>query len=156
MPPNDMNADIQATSQARALPAATPDRKSPERRGRDRYPFWTTQRIAAKAGIGVPEDSEFFEVRCFDLSRSGFSFFLSNPPQFDAVVVALDASRQVTYVTGEIVRYQNVRVYPSGKISPIPDREPPEVSRNAMGNPMVLVGVRFVERLQASPGVHEV
>jgi len=151
MPHNDCSTPAPFAAQARQgkRPNGPPDRKGPERRGRPRFPFQVIQRVARKSGAGVPDDSEFFEVRCFDLSRTGFSFLLSNPPPFDAVVAALEGSSQVTYVAGEIVHCRKVTVYPSGQVSPLIEGDSPKPSRHAQGTPMVLVGVRFVERLPA-------
>ena len=131
--------------------SATLEGKPSERRGRPRHPFWAIQRVAPKIGCGVPAESEFFEVRCFDLSMTGFSFLLSSPPPFEAVVVALAEDSKVTYLTGEIVHCRKVMVCPSGQVRRITEADSPERVCSARGIPMVLVGVRFVERLPGPP-----
>jgi len=127
-----------------------PDRKSSERRGRRRHPFWAIQRIAPGNGARVPQDSEFFEVRCFDLSRTGFSFLLSGPPAFDTVVVELGGPCQGTYVAGQIVHWRKVIVHPSGELKPLTDGDSMGRGGDDQGIPMMLIGVRFLERVLAA------
>jgi len=147
----DSYLQFAAMKSQRGGPNVVPDQKPSERRGRPRHAFWAIQRIAPRIGSGVPAESEFFEVRCFDLSMTGFSFLLSSPPPFEAVVVALAEDSKVTYLTGKIVHCRKVMVCPSGHVRPITEADSPERIRSAQGIPMVLVGVRFTERLPGPP-----
>ena len=58
-----------------------------------------------------------------------------------------------SYAVAEIVHSTDVMVYPSGLVEPWRDRQPAtecEDVETDEGEPMVLVGCRFVERYEAS------
>ena len=130
----------------------TPPRGQPvERRRHRREPFPTIQRVAPRRGARMPDESEFFDVRCHDLTCAGFSFFLPAKPDFDALVVAFAGGSAVIYVSAEIVHCDGVLVGPSGKlerrtesVGEIDDQDP----AGRKGKPMVLVRCRFTERLR--------
>lgn len=125
-----------------------------ERRESPRRPFASTQRIAIRRGDEVPTESDFVEVRCHDLTRQGFSFFLPTQPDFTSLVAALESSPKPIYLAAEVVRCSAVLVYSSGIVERMDhptDSEDPDVDyeslRGQTATPMVLVGCRFTERL---------
>jgi len=128
--------------------AATPRPEAAERRDNRRHSFPVTQRIAPREGSQVPDDSEFVDVPCQDLTRAGFSFFLPKRPTFDSLVVALERPEGTIHVAADIVRQADVLLYPSGRIRELDqkhvgDQDEPDES----ATPMVVVGCRFTERL---------
>jgi hypothetical protein len=62
---------------------------APEGRASGRRLFDCQQLLAPYDGNRLPSQSEFRPVACQDLSPGGFSFLLSQPAEFEAVVVAL-------------------------------------------------------------------
>jgi hypothetical protein len=127
-------------------------KKTGERRKRAREPFPAIQRIAPYSGSGVPDEKEFFEVRCRDISNGGVSFLTPGRPDFDSLVIGFTtAPDTITYIAAEVAHCTDVLVYPSGRVQPASDRtansgctdfddEAPEF--------MVQVGCRFTQRLE--------
>ncbi len=62
---------------------------SGERRAGPRHAYECRQLVAPYNGEALPRQSEFFWVDCKNISSRGFSFFLSQPPEYREVVVAL-------------------------------------------------------------------
>lgn len=125
-----------------------------DRRARERQPFWADQRIAPVQGDELPDDSEFFRVPCHDLTRAGFSFFLSDRPEFRRLVVSFGEPPRTIYVRAEVVRVEHVLVHSVGTIERQVGTSKPSSSMAATGSPampMVLVGCRFVSRLEKPP-----
>ncbi len=134
----------------------------PEKRRRERLPFDERQRVAQCRGSGVPDDSEFREVRCHDLSQGGFSFLFRTRPHFRELVVAFGIPPGVIYVAAEIVHCTPVLLFPSGRVKRLSQSLPStgteasagEAARaeeaDEEGEPYVLVGCRFLERLNPS------
>jgi hypothetical protein len=60
-----------------------------EQRAADRQQFDCQQLLAPFDGIRLPNQSEFRQVVCQDLSPGGFSFVMPNCVDFEEVVVAL-------------------------------------------------------------------
>jgi len=128
--------------------------KTSERRKHQREPFPTIQRVAARREPDgeIPNESEFIDVVCHDLTRGGFSFFMPDRPDFDSLVAAFSGGMGVIYVFAEIVHCDGVLVYPSGMAQriagwPIEIDDLDPIGRNA--KPMTLVRCRFTERLHA-------
>ena len=149
-PENEVDADF-FTSLHRAAPSARPLADGPlNRRDCSRRPFHSVQRIAPRRGPGVPAESDFFEVPCYDLTQRGFSFLIPARPEFDSLVAEFDIPPAKVYIAAEVVRCTRVLVYP-------PDTQQPlgswSLQRNSgagaeNGVPRILVGCRFAERLQ--------
>jgi len=130
------------------------EKKSGERRSRERKPFPTVQRIAPYDGSAMPDEKKFFQVQCRDLSNGGVSFLMAARPTFNALVIGFNTGPDtITYVAAEVAHCTDVLVYPSGRVQAASDQianiactdfdeEAPEF--------MVLVGCRFTERLQAA------
>lgn len=124
-------------------------REDDQRRLR-RQPFPVKQWIAPKSGPGFPQDSEFVEVLCHDLTSDGFSFFLDDPPDFESLVAALGIPPKLVYLRAKVVHVGDVLVYSSGMVEPLRDRARHvsyEAPDGAIGTPMVLVGCRFLEKI---------
>ncbi len=75
------------------------DRRSQPRR---LYPYY--QLIAPLVEGTTMDKHAFSEVRCCDISASGFSFISVIVPQHRAFVVAFGTPPSLTYVTAEVVR----------------------------------------------------
>lgn len=124
---------------------------SAERRQERRQLFLSSQRIAPRRRAGVPDESEFVEVPCHDLSREGFSFFLSSPPDFDSLVVALGSPPETIYMAAEVAHCEEVLVYPSGAVQYVDDPAGQLGDDDRGGQPptpMIVVGCRFTGRLR--------
>jgi hypothetical protein len=129
----------------------SPDKEGPvERREGLRQPFLVVQRIAPGFHQEIPPDSAFMEIRCHDLTQSGFSFLLPQAPDFDRLVAALGRPPSVIHVAAEVLHCSEVRVYPSGAVEGIENWVSPASAEARQGQPskrMVLVGCRFIRRL---------
>jgi hypothetical protein len=55
----------------------------------DRYRSARMQYVAPYLDGRFPDPSQFEQVRCHDLSLSGFSYLIENRPDYDQVIVAL-------------------------------------------------------------------
>ncbi len=127
----------------------TPRWGGEERRVCYRRRFFALQRIAPYDGSGIPDDGDFFCVESRDLTSRGVSFLFPARPDFSSLVVAFGEPPIRSYVVAEIVHLTDVMVYPSGLVEPAGDCEPAaEGNQNQAekGEPMVLVGCRFLER----------
>ena len=133
------------------LVGSQPEGDPAERRRAERRPFHAVHRIAPRRGPGFPDEGEFIEVQCHDLTRAGFSFFLPNPPDFSSLIVAFHSPCEVIYVAAEVSYSSSVLLHPSGLVEhvhghagggvcPSPDSQSP--------TPTILVGCRFIEQLE--------
>jgi len=57
----------------------------------------------------LPHSDEFQEVRCRDISPSGFSFITKSPPDYQELVVALGAYPSQLYLTAQIMHVNRHR-----------------------------------------------
>ncbi|MDZ4819516.1 MAG: hypothetical protein SGJ20_11140 [Planctomycetota bacterium] len=64
---------------------------SAEQRGKQRQSFNFLQLIAPYDGRRMPNQAEFHQVLCQDLSAGGFSYFTTDRPDYDGLIVALGA-----------------------------------------------------------------
>lgn len=122
-----------------------------ERRDVRRQSFVATQRIAARRGDHVPDEPDFVEVRCQDLTRRGFSFLLPSRPDFDCLVAAFGSPPGEIYVAAEITHCCEVLVHPSGLVQRLEDGVSPadrEDPADQAATMMVLVGCRFTRRMR--------
>lgn len=116
-----------------------------------RQPFPSVQRIAVRCGPGIPDESEFFEVRCHDLTRAGFSFLLPGQPGFADLVAAFGTPPEVIYIGARVSHCKNVLVDSSGRVEKPQNRAGQFGHETAAGHaatPMILVGCKFTERLK--------
>ena len=119
-----------------------------ERRGATRRPFRSMQRIAPCRGPGLPKEDEFFMARCYDLTRAGFSFLVPSRPDYEALVAALGDPPELIYVAAEVLHCRSVLLHRSGAVQQV-DGQPGSASHGGQtAMPMVLVGCRFVERVE--------
>lgn len=122
-----------------------------ERRSHPRQPFQSVQRIAVRRGPGIPDESEFIEVRCHDLTRAGFSFLLPSQPDFADLVAAFGTPPDVMYVGAHVSRCKDVSVDSSGRVEKQQHRAGHfghETAVEHIGTSMILVGCKFTERLK--------
>lgn len=80
-----------------------------ERRTSPRISFPYTQRIAPMAGGAIPKKSQFFEVRCRDISAGGIAFVMDDRPDFQSLVVALGQPPGESFFTARVVRVTEIR-----------------------------------------------
>ena len=121
-----------------------------ERRHERRSRFVATQRVAFRRTPGIPDETEFTEVQCHDLTRGGFSFFLPSEPKFQLLVVALGTPPNLIHVSARVTHTEPVLVYESGLVERYPDGCIPDGTKSRPVQRRVLVGCTFVERLDAS------
>lgn len=133
------------------LVGSEPNDEPSERRRSMRNAFGSVQKIAPRSGPRLPEDHEFVEVRCHDLTQAGFSFFLPTRPEFSTLVAAFGTPPELIYMAAEVRHCESVLLYPSG----IVERVHGEAARTSYqsvdgetATPMILVGCRFTERLE--------
>ncbi len=77
--------------------------QSRDERLHDRHAYQRIQRIAPVFGGRAPDETAFGEVRCFDLSATGFSYLTTTPPESDQLVIALGMPPHVTHFKAEVV-----------------------------------------------------
>ena len=82
----------------------SPDEIDTERRRFPRAAFRGVERIAPYVNGRFPQQNEFRQVQCHDISVGGFSFFMSHPPLVQTLVVALIINGQTKYLTAHVVR----------------------------------------------------
>lgn len=127
-------------------------RGGPERRDGPRRPFDVFQQIAPWDGGAVPDDSQFTQVKCHDLTCSGFSFFLPKEPKFQALVAEFGQPPDSLLVGAKVLHVDPVLVYPSGRVEPLDKPATGARSiRSRSAASMMLVGCRFVRRLRRPP-----
>jgi hypothetical protein len=80
-----------------------------ERREIERQPYRCIQLVAAYDGNRLPEQHEFRQVLCHDLSPQGFSFLVSQRPTEEQLIVAL-GTVPFKFLVAEIVRAVAVEV----------------------------------------------
>ena len=114
----------------------SPQDESAERRDGLRNPFPSVQRIAPGHAWEVPTDTAFVEVRCHDLTQRGFSFLLPKPPDFNSLIAAFGEPPRRIYLAAAVLHWREV---PPG---------PPETPGDPPPAPMVLVGCRFLRRVE--------
>jgi hypothetical protein len=144
MPAAENEIDANFYNLIHQLAVSSRDDAGADRREDRREPFHATQRIALRRGPGVPEESEFIEVRCQDLTRRGFSFLMTSKPKFESLVAAFGTPPNVIYVAAAITHCDDVMVVAGDSGGRAGSRGAPS-ARPA--TPMVLVGCRFTERL---------
>ncbi len=151
MAPSGIEVDASFFEMVHRIAGPLLDESKSERRDRDRRPFGVTQWIAPRRQAGLPDDSEFVEVKCHDLNRAGFSFLLPSRPSFTALVASFSTGAGRVYMGAEVLHCASVLVYPSGQIEHISGRASDVSYRGPngeKGQPMVLVGCRFAGQLQ--------
>ena len=132
------------------LAFVAPKNNAGERREQSRSEYPSLQRIAVRRGRGVPDDAQFMPVQCRDLSSQGFSFLLPEQPAFQAVVAAFGPPDNCIYLAARVSHCADVWVEPSGELRLAVKRNGRRGNLPPVENaePMVLVGCRFLERLQ--------
>jgi hypothetical protein len=112
-----------------------------DRRGCRREPFRVLQRVALRHGRDIPDEANFVEVQCYDLTQGGFSFLLPSRPNFERLVVAFGAPPEAIYLGAEVAHCDDVTVdgFSDGR---------GQAAGDPTAIPMVLVGCRFTDRLK--------
>jgi len=77
----------------------------PDRRQSERRAFTEVQLLAPCSEAKVPREPEFREVRCQSISKSGVSFYLPEPPDFDYALLALGKAPNQIGVLAKVVHY---------------------------------------------------
>lgn len=69
-----------------------------------RHPYRDLQQIAPyTVGRPLPTASDFYSVRCYDLSMKGISFITTAPPEYQAVVIRLGNPPAARYMIASVV-----------------------------------------------------
>lgn len=113
-------------------------------------PFSAEHRIAPWNGGAIPEAAAFVQVRCHDLTRSGFSFFSFTPPDYDRLVGQFSTTVGPIYVAAAVAHCERVLVHPSGMVEHLEgdsDAVGPHIAGAESAVPVFLVGCRFTGRL---------
>lgn len=74
-----------------------------ERRRAHRYSFGSIQWVAPLHGDKRPGPGDFVPVRCCDISKTGFSFWLDEQPDFRELVVQIQKGTGVMFIKAEVV-----------------------------------------------------
>jgi len=121
-----------------------------DRRKEPREAYRSTQRIALRRGSDLPDESQFFDARFYDLTRGGFSFLVPSAPASDSLVAAFGAAPNAIYLAAEVTHRTEVLVYSSGLVERA--KNPAAIGRQGLNSkdatPMVLVGCRFTEKIE--------
>ncbi len=152
MPAIENEIDASFYSLIHQLTGSPQSEPEAEQRRRPRRTFASSHRIAPWRGSdSPPEESDFFDVPCHDLSRSGFSYFVADPPDYEVLVAAFGDPPNTICLRAEVRHIGHVLVYPSGAIEQMEERAKHvsyQEPSGEQGEPMVLVGCRFTERIQ--------
>jgi len=131
---------------------ATPrDNGGAERRSEQRNAYRVAQRVAPWDGSTFPDETEFVQVQCHDLTRAGFSFVAPTEPRFHTLVVEFSVPPEVLYLSAQVLRSVPILWYPSGKVARRSSPDNPAIvpaERDEKGQPMFLVGCRLTRRLR--------
>lgn len=131
IPPRDLTEDRSVRegdeTESAALDTESGAADGANRRGAARRSFDFRQFVAPYNGGSLPNKATFREVACQDISATGFSFYSSQLPDFDSLVVALGVAPNLTYMTARIVNRAQVADDPA---------------------PMYRIGCRFSGRVQ--------
>ena len=68
-----------------------------------RLRFDSIQRVAPLSNGKKPNPGDFIPVRCRDISRGGFSFYLDERPDFTQIVVLVCDNQKCIYLTAQVV-----------------------------------------------------
>ena len=101
-----------------------------QQRATPRFAVQDLQRIAPIQDGQLPATADFCEVRCSDVSASGFSFIVPDRPEYDELVAEFAMSSETAYL--------RARIRNRTPIGPIPE-------------PGFRVGCEFTERLDWQP-----
>lgn len=99
-----------------------------ERRGKLRRNFPAVQAMAPYLNGCLPPKEKLQPVQCHDLSTGGISYFATDWPDYDRLVVALATANQVIYLTAAVVHTKRIS----------PEGDPP----------LFQIGCRFIGRVQ--------
>jgi hypothetical protein len=103
---------------------------STNRRDNRRRRYSRVQFIAPLGDVRLPVADDFEQILCYDLSPSGFSFLVTEPPSSERLVVALGEGTYI-YVTAAVVHQQLLEL---------------------QGQSRYLIGCRFISRLNTPGG----
>ncbi|MGQ9506105.1 MAG: PilZ domain-containing protein [Thermogutta sp.] len=100
-----------------------------QRRRSPRYSFEAVEWVAPVKGATFPSLGDFVPIRCRDISKSGFSFWLDTPPDFQELIVRIQKGTNAVFVKAEVIHVTRHTASDSHKF---------------------LVGCRFTERLSVN------
>jgi hypothetical protein len=121
-----------------------------DRRQHARKAYRAIQRMAPWSGDVFPDEDDFFDVACRDLTQAGFSFLLPTEPDFTLLVAEFGKGADAICVAAEVLRAAGVLLYPGGNVEPRRNASARAKSkgRRKGGIPMFLIGCRFVRRIR--------
>lgn len=94
-----------------------------------------------------PSQKDFFPVRCKDLSRGGFAFFLHEAPDFATLVVQLGSQRSPIYMEAEIVHFSQTERIANKSAWDILGRE----YASHFDGSAFQIGCQFIKRVATPP-----
>lgn len=118
-----------------------------DRRREPRHAYGMLQRVAPYDGRWFPGDEDFVDVHCHDLTRSGFSFLLPRRPAFKSIVACFEGPDETLYLEAEVVQVSRALIQPGGEVEVFGDRAPSLAAIRPGVRPALLIGCRFVRRL---------
>lgn len=119
-----------------------------ERRREPRHSYDALQKVAPYDGHWFPGPDEFVDVHCHDLTQAGFSFLLSRRPAFKSIVACFQGPDDTLYFEAEIVQVSRALIQPDGEVEVFGDRTPATTAIRPGARAALLIGCRFVRRLQ--------
>ncbi len=130
------------------------DEPEAERRCKSRRPFRLAQWIAPGFSWEMPPESAWIEVRCYDLTQCGFSFFLDEKPTFERLVARFGSTEPI-HVAAQVNNWRPVLVDGLGGIIESGTQTAGTISIVCPIEKRVLVGCQLLRRFAdgSRPGV---
>lgn len=124
-----------------------------EQRREERPAYSVVQKIAPIRGSNPPCPEDFFPVRCYDLTRAGFSFLLPRRPDFRRLAVVLGRAPALVVMEASVRHCTPVSVDAGKEPGPVLIDGDKRSAMPASGGraSMVQVGCRFERRLRDVP-----
>lgn len=105
-------------------------------------------RVAPYKGEGeLPNDGDYMDVICYDLTRQGFAFFADREPNYDRVIAEFRVGKDQTLVDAQVRRCEQVLVLATGSIAYVGSKGTSTREQSPDGDLQYLVGCEFTRRL---------
>ncbi|MEI8375059.1 MAG: hypothetical protein WCJ35_19715 [Planctomycetota bacterium] len=121
------------------------DEPEAEQRYESRRAFRLIQRIATGYCWEVPPESAWIDVRCHDLTKGGFSFFLDERPTFERLVAKFRSAEPI-FVAARVHYWRPVLVDGWGGIIEPNTSSVGTISTGRRTESKFLIGCQFLRR----------